>query len=476
MTPAGQVELAADHQQRHRHGHDADRRGRVEDRGEAGGPQEAVREDREEEEDGDGADDRAQFGPAHAAGAAAMSSAAARPSAGGVAVVRRRSSGPPLRVLLRARRAWSLVMICGPVRTGLPPPRTSALYGRARAGPRPRSPGGRAAGRRRSRGCRPSGRPATLALRSKVSISALLPASCLALTAVAAKGAPSVTTESMDLSAWSLASMEDCTSGMLVPSTYRFCIWPLKVFLAPAQRCSWPTLPCSCRTHRAFLRPRLFSSSPTASPAIVSSWPMWRERAELLGLLGAGVHRDHRDAGLLGRGDGGLHGVGLGERDDQAVDLLVDGRVCTSWACCCASSLCEYRKLMLSLTAACLAPLWTMSQKVSPSPEWVTIANGPAGGVHRGPALAPRPPSLASSARLPPVLLHPARVRPTAPARRDAHPAPKPCHEAVPFLLLLPCRLPFGGIRCAGATRPHLSVRSGGPAGPANGPSIRAPG
>lgn len=60
----------------------------------------------------------------------------------------------------------------------------------------------------------------------------------------------------------------------------------------------------------------------------------------------------------------------------------------TSWACCCASASWEYRKLMLSLTAACSAPLWTMSQKVSPSPEWVIIAK-----VQRGcpPPPCPRP-------------------------------------------------------------------------------------
>lgn len=107
-----------------------------------------------------------------------------------------------------------------------------------------------------------------------MSTSALLLASSLAFTAVAANGAPSVTTESIDVSDCSLASMEDCTSGMLVPSTYRFVILPSKVFLAPSQRCSWPTLPCSCRTHSAFFLPRLLSSLPTASPAMVSSWPM----------------------------------------------------------------------------------------------------------------------------------------------------------------------------------------------------------
>ncbi len=108
-----------------------------------------------------------------------------------------------------------------------------------------------------------------------MSTSALLPAASLALTAVGAKGAPRVRIASTDGSAWSLAWTAACTEGMLVPSTYRFSMVPEKVFLAPAQRCSWPTLPCSCRTQIVFLRPRLFSSVPTASPAISSSWPMW---------------------------------------------------------------------------------------------------------------------------------------------------------------------------------------------------------
>ena len=52
-----------------------------------------------------------------------------------------------------------------------------------------------------------------------------------------------------------------------------------------------------------------------------------QERAELLRNVGAGIHRDHRDA----RGDGLLdrraERRGVGDRDDQAGGLLVDGRV-----------------------------------------------------------------------------------------------------------------------------------------------------
>lgn len=77
---------------------------------------------------------------------------------------------------------------------------------------------------------------------------------------------------------------------------------------------------------------------------------------------------------------------------------------------------------MLSLTAACSAPFCTMSQNVSPSPEWVTMPK-----VQRGVFTAAFPCAAAalraSSARLPPVLLHPARDTPstatsTAPTAR----------------------------------------------------------
>ncbi len=106
----------------------------------------------------------------------------------------------------------------------------------------------------------------------------------------------------------------------------------------------------------------------------------------------------------------------------------------TSCACCCASSSWEYRKLMLSFTAACSAPLWTMSQKVSPSPEWVIIAK-----VQRGVFTAAFPWAdaalRASSARLPPVLLQPARDSDSAPAsampthvrNRATRPCPSCC-------------------------------------------------
>ena len=50
------------------------------------------------------------------------------------------------------------------------------------------------------------------------------------------------------------------------------------------------------------------------------------DRAELLVDVGAGVDRDHRDAGV----DGGEHRIlersGVGERHDEPVDALADGR------------------------------------------------------------------------------------------------------------------------------------------------------
>src|SRR4051794_10896809 len=47
-----------------------------------------------------------------------------------------------------------------------------------------------------------------------------------------------------------------------------------------------------------------------------------RDRAELLGLVGARVERDDRDAGVLGLGQRALDGVGVRDRHGEAVDLL----------------------------------------------------------------------------------------------------------------------------------------------------------
>ncbi len=76
-----------------------------------------------------------------------------------------------------------------------------------------------------------------------------------------------------------------------------------------------------------------------------------------------------------------------------------------TWFWVCASL--EYRKVMLSLAAACSAPLRTVSQKASPAPAWVTMATFQRGVVTAPPAAAEAL-ARASSARLPPVLLQPA--------------------------------------------------------------------
>ena len=164
---------------------------------------------------------------------------------------------------------------------------------------------------------------------------------------------------------------------------------PSKVFSTPAQRCSWPTLPCSWRTQRAFFRPRLFSSSPTASPAIVSSWPMWVSAPNALDCRGAGVHGDHRVCRPSGAREGALHGVGLGERDDDAVDALVDGGV-------------HELRLLLGLVVVRVQELDVVLDRgllgavLDDVPERVAVARvgdhreGPAGRVHRGPALGGR--------------------------------------------------------------------------------------
>lgn len=163
---------------------------------------------------------------------------------------------------------------------------------------------------------------------------------CLAWTAASAKGAPRVTTASMLLSDWSLASMDAVTSGMLVPSTYRFCIVPSKVFFAPAQRCSWPTLPCSCRTQRAFLRSRPFSSSPTASPAIDSSWPMWVSAPNSLDSAEPEFTVTTGMPALTALATTAFIASGLAS-ETISPSTFLSIAVWTSWACWLASSLCE---------------------------------------------------------------------------------------------------------------------------------------
>lgn len=235
--------------------------------------------------------------------------------------------------------------------------------------------------------------------------------------------------------------MDAVTSGMLVPSTYRFCILPSKVFFAPAQRCSWPTLPCSCRTQRAFLRSRPFSSSPTASPHDRLVLADVGERAELLGLRGAGVHGDDRDARLHGLGDHGLHRVRLGQRDDQPVDLLVD-RGLDELGLLVGLVVVRVEEVDVVLHGRLLGAL------LDDVPEGVAVARvgdhgeGPARCVHRGPSLGRGGRALLGA------------LAAGAAASREggaqhhcqhgahrAYPCPNPCHDAVPFYCCSLCCL-----------------------------------
>ncbi len=219
MTP-GEVELAADHQQRDRYGHDADRRGGVQHRAEARGPYEAVGEDREEEEDRDRADHGKPLGPSHesAQGRGLQEALVDLVWATARVQARWRSSGPPLGVLLErgglilgddlrtgedrlaAAEDIGVVLVEPQQVHGLVPLEVGLLVDR-------------------------EAECAVLELRGHLRVQVegvdlgLAAASAFAFTAVSAYGAPSVTTVSMDLSACSLAPMENCTSGMLVPWT-----------------------------------------------------------------------------------------------------------------------------------------------------------------------------------------------------------------------------------------------------------------
>ena len=80
---------------------------------------------------------------------------------------------------------------------------------------------------------------------------------------------------SIDGSAWIFDSIVASEPDRSVLSTWRFVSVPVKVDLAPAQRCSRPTLPASWMTQSAFFTPASLSCSPAALPASVSLWPTW---------------------------------------------------------------------------------------------------------------------------------------------------------------------------------------------------------
>ena len=86
--------------------------------------------------------------------------------------------------------------------------------------------------------------------------------------------------------------------------------------------------------------PRLFSSSPTASPAIVSSWPMWvsapnsldSAEPEFTVITGMPAFTALATTAFIASG---LASVTI------RPSTFLSMQVWTSWACCWASSSCE---------------------------------------------------------------------------------------------------------------------------------------
>lgn len=200
------------------------------------------------------------------------------------------------------------------------------------------------------------------------------------------------------------------------------------------------------------------------------------ERTERLRLLGAGVHRDHRDTGLLGLGDHVLHGAGLGERHDQPVDLLVDVGL-------------HQLALPLGLLVVPVDELdvvldgGLLGAVLDDVPEGVAVSRvgdhreRPPGGVHRG--LAAR--GLGGAFLFGAQASGAAAPRQSHAEHRRQHgadgasPSSNPCHEDSPFPLMLPYRLRWfsalSGPAGPGAygVMHRLRHRSAGP----NRPSIR---
>ena len=142
------------------------------------------------------------------------------------------------------------------------------------------------------------------------------------------------------------------------------------------------------------------SRVPTASPASFSFEPKWVNAPSCVETILAGVEADHRDAGVGGLLQGVLEGIRLGERDRDAVDLLVDGLL-DELGLAAGFGVGRVEELDIVLRrAASSAPLRTMSQKVSPAAAWVIIAILIRGVV----ATCPPPAALPVSAGLPPVL------------------------------------------------------------------------
>ena len=141
----------------------------------------------------------------------------------------------------------------------------------------------------------------------------------------------------MDGSACSFDLMVAFTSASFVPSTWRFVIVPPKVVAAALQRSSRPTLPASWITQSAFVEARVGEPLADGLAGDRLALADVGEGAELGRALDAGVDGDDGDARGDGLLDAVLDAVGVGHRDDDAVDLLRPPR-CRSAATACAGS------------------------------------------------------------------------------------------------------------------------------------------
>ncbi len=205
-------------------------------------------------------------------------------------------------------------------------------------------------------------------------IFAELPDSSTAPTASSAYWPPRVSTPSMEGSACSFDFSGAFTSASLVPSTWRFAIWPENALAAEEQRSSRPTLPASWITQSAFFRPASPRRLPTASPATVSLWPMWvrapnsadRSIPELMVTTGMPAATAFSTLSFTPSG--------------FAIEPTIPSTSCAtalsmSWDCLAGSGSELYVTVAPYWPPAVSAPDFTRSQKASPVLECVTTAN-----------------------------------------------------------------------------------------------------
>ena len=94
--------------------------------------------------------------------------------------------------------------------------------------------------------------------------------------------------------------------------------------MKPSQRRSSATLPTSWLTQIALVTPASFICLPPPRPASYSVWPTCTATPSSSRDVGAGVHRDHRDARGDRVADRIAERLGVRDRDHQAVGLRGD--------------------------------------------------------------------------------------------------------------------------------------------------------